>query len=854
MPTKTNKKKHTAKAAVEENKMVNKQAAKKTMTKNKSAEIVPAIACTTKQMRQAILDRLHKTLATEEGKANNKAWWNATCYAVNELLFAKLTDTQKSHSGYDTRAVNYLSLEFLMGRLLSNNLHNLELFNVAQDALKSLDKDLYEICEEEPDMALGNGGLGRLAACFIDSLATLGYPAIGYGIHYENGLFAQSFQDGRQIERPDTWREYGNPWEICRPESIQHVPLYGYVETDIDENGISHKVWHAGQKLKGVPWDVPIVGYGAKTVNILRLWESRADEAFDWDVFNAGGYVDAQVEKSKAETISKVLYPNDSTDEGKELRLIQQYFFCACSVKDILRRFRRAGNDWPILAEKVAIQLNDTHPTIAIPELMRILVDEERLEWNFAWSLCENIFAYTNHTLLPEALEKWSVALFEKVLPRHLEVIYEINRRFLGTVEQKWPGDNDIKAKLSIIEEGPQRMVRMANLCVVTSHKVNGVAAVHSELVKTDLFPEFDQLYPTKLINVTNGITPRRWLKACNPALATLYDETVGKDWVVNLDKLKDALPKATDTAFQKRFMDIKRDNKVELVNIIKELTGIEVSADAIFDIQIKRLHEYKRQQLNLIHILTLYKRLLENPDYDMVPRVFLFGAKAAPGYHMAKQIIYALNKVAEKINGDKRIKGKLKVVFLPNYRVSLAEKMFPAADISEQISTAGLEASGTGNMKFALNGALTVGTMDGANIEMAEEIGAEHMFIFGLSVAEVKELKKAGYNPYDYYYNNPELKAVLDWLDTDFFTPGQPGALSDIKRSLLEYGDEYLCLADYESYCKAQQAIDTTYRNKSLWAEKAIRNSAAMGKFNSDRSIEDYVANVWHLKKYPLA
>jgi len=858
MPTKTNKKKHTAKAdvkaAAEKKIMAKTQVEKKPRSKNKSAEIAPAIACTTEQMKQAILDRLHKGLATEESKANNKAWWNATCYAVNELVFEKLTDTQKSHSGHDTRAVNYLSLEFLMGRLLSNNLHNLELFNVAQDALKGLGKDLYEICDEEPDMALGNGGLGRLAACFIDSLATLGYPAIGYGIHYENGLFAQSFQDGRQIERPDTWREYGNPWEICRPESIQHVPLYGYVETVIDENGVSHKVWHAGQKLKGVPWDVPIVGYGAKTVNILRLWESRADEAFDWDVFNAGGYVDAQAEKSKAETVSKVLYPNDSTDEGKELRLIQQYFFCACSVKDILRRFRRAGNDWSILAEKVAIQLNDTHPTIAIPELMRILVDEERLEWDFAWSLCQNVFAYTNHTLLPEALEKWSVALFEKVLPRHLEIIYEINRRFLETVEQQWPDNNDMKAKLSIIEENGQRMVRMANLCVVTSHKVNGVAAVHSELVKTDLFPEFNELYPTKLINVTNGITPRRWLKACNPALAALYDETVGADWVVNLDKLKDALPKATDTVFQNRFMDIKRDNKVELVNIIKELTGVEVSADAIFDIQIKRLHEYKRQQLNLIHILTLYKRLLENPDYDMVPRVFLFGAKAAPGYHMAKQIIYALNKVADKVNSDKRIKGKLKVVFLPNYRVSLAEKMFPAADISEQISTAGLEASGTGNMKFALNGALTVGTMDGANIEMAEEIGAEHMFIFGLSVAEVKELKTAGYNPYDYYYNNPELKSVLDWLDSDFFTPGQPGALSDIKHSLLEYGDEYLCLADYASYCKAHEAIDATYRNKSLWAEKAIRNSAAMGKFNSDRSIEDYVANVWHLDKYPLA
>ncbi len=819
----------------------------------KDSVAVPTVSSA--EMQQAIIDRLHKGLGTDEHKANNKAWWNATCQAVNELVFEKLTKTQQTHSKQDTRAVNYLSLEFLMGRLLSNNLQNLQVFQVTEEALKGLGKDLYEICDEEPDMALGNGGLGRLAACFIDSLATLGYPAIGYGIHYEHGLFKQEFQDGRQIERPDTWREYGNPWEICRPESIQLIPLYGYVETVFDQKEGSRKVWHAGQKLKGVPWDIPIVGYGAKTVNILRLWESRADEAFDWDVFNAGGYVDSQVEKSKAETVSKVLYPNDSTDAGKELRLIQQYFFCACSVKDILRRFKRANKDLSLLPEKVAIQLNDTHPTIAIPELMRILVDEEGLDWDSAWKICQETFAYTNHTLLPEALEKWSVALFEKVLPRHLEIIYEINSQFLANVvEKKWPGDDQKKEKLSVIEESQHRMVRMANLCVITAYKVNGVAAVHSELVKTDLFPEFHELFPGKLVNVTNGVTPRRWLKACNEGLATLLDETIGDDWVLNLDKLKGILPKAKDVAFQKRFMDIKKENKVELAKIIKDTTGVEVSVDAIFDVQIKRLHEYKRQQLNLIHILTLYRRLLENPDYDMVPRVFLFGAKAAPGYHMAKEIIFALNKIADKVNNDERIQGKLKVVFLPNYRISLAEKMFPAADISEQISTAGLEASGTGNMKFALNGALTVGTMDGANIEMAEEIGAEHMFIFGLSVDEVKALKANGYNPYDYYYKNPELKSVLDWLDTDFFTPGHAGLLSDIKRSLLEWGDEYLCLADYASYVAAHQDIDTLYRDQSAWAEKVILNAGAMGKFNSDRSIEDYASKIWKLEKFPAA
>ena len=821
--------------------------------KNQESVAVPSV--TSAEMQQAIIDRLRKGIGTDRYKANNKAWWNATCQAVNELVFEKLTQTQQSHSKKDTRAVNYLSLEFLMGRLLSNNLQNLEVFQVTEDALKALGKDLYELCDEEPDMALGNGGLGRLAACFIDSLATLGYPAIGYGIHYEHGLFKQEFQDGRQIERPDTWREYGNPWEICRPESVQFVPLYGYVETVFDQKDGPRKVWHAGQKLKGVPWDIPIVGYGAKTVNILRLWESRAHEAFDWDVFNAGGYVDSQVEKSKAETVSKVLYPNDSTDAGKELRLIQQYFFCACSVKDILRRFKRANKDWSLLPKKVAIQLNDTHPTIAIPELMRILIDEENLDWATAWGICQETFAYTNHTLLPEALEKWSVALFEKVLPRHLEIIYEINSQFLtNIVEKKWPGDDEKKQKLSIIEESQPRMVRMANLCVITAYKVNGVAAVHSELVKTDLFPEFHELFPGKLVNVTNGVTPRRWLKACNPGLATLLDETIGDDWVLNLDKLKGILPKAKDSAFQKRFMDIKKQNKVELAKIIKETTGVEVSVDAIFDVQIKRLHEYKRQQLNLIHILTLYKRLLENPDYDMVPRVFLFGAKAAPGYHMAKEIIFALNKIADKVNNDERIKDKLKVVFLPNYRISLAEKMFPAADVSEQISTAGLEASGTGNMKFSLNGALTVGTMDGANIEMAEEIGEEHMFIFGLSVDEVKALKASGYNPYDYYYKNPELKAVLDWLDTDFFTPGHAGLLSDIKRSLLDWGDEYLCLADYASYVAAHQDIDTLYRDQSAWAEKAILNAGAMGKFNSDRSIEDYASKIWKLEKFPTA
>ena len=803
------------------------------------------------QLKASIVRHLRSTLGTSEQKASPEAWWKATAAAVNEQVYERLTRTQQTHFKKDTRAIHYLSAEFLMGRLTSNNLHNLSLYKICEEALGELGLELTDLCEQEPDMALGNGGLGRLAACFIDSLATLNYPAVGYGIHYEHGLFRQEIQDGRQIERPDSWREYGNPWEICRPESVQEIPLYGYVETVFGDKGGLKKVWHAGRKIKGVPWDIPVVGFGGHTVNILRLWESRASEFFDWDVFNAGGYIDSQAEKAQAETISKVLYPNDETDAGKELRLIQQYFFCACSIKDIMRRYKRVhGADFRNFAAQIAIQLNDTHPTVAIPELMRVLVDEEDLHWDAAWAICYQVFSYTNHTLLPEALEKWSVSLFEKVLPRHLEIIYEINARFLNElVEPKWPGNDAIKAKLSIIEEGDVRKVRMGNLCVIGSCKVNGVAEIHSKLVKEDLFPEYAELWPEKMCNVTNGVTPRRWLLACNPELAELYNEVVGKEWPLQLDKLRSVTKFADDKAFQQQFMTIKRHNKEKLVKVIKAETGIDVSAEAIFDVQIKRLHEYKRQQLNLIHIMALYRRLLASPHYDMHPRVFIFGSKAAPGYKLAKDIIYAINKLAERVNNDARIQGKLKVVFMPNYRVSLAEKLIPAADVSEQISTAGYEASGTGNMKMALNGAITIGTLDGANIEIAEEAGAENCAIFGLNVDEVKSLKARGYNPYDFYYANSELKAVLDWFDTDYFTPGRPGELASIKRSLLEGGDPYLTLADFASYSEAHKLIDTWYRDPALWAKKAIINSATMGKFNSDRSIQDYVDRIWKLK-----
>ena len=822
------------------------------MTKKKTEATPAASAPIDKDYLKAeIIRQLHTTLGTSEKKASDEAWWKATCAAVNEQIFERLTQTQQNHFNHDTRAVHYLSAEFLMGRLTQNNMINLGIYDACDAALKELGKNLVDLCEKEPDMALGNGGLGRLAACFIDSLASMNLPAVGYGIHYEHGLFRQEIKDGHQIERPDSWREYGNPWEICRPESVQEVQLSGYVETTFVD-GKMKKIWHPAQIIKGVPWDIPVVGYKGTTVNILRLWESRPSEFFDWDVFNAGGYVDSQNEKAQAEVISKVLYPNDSTEAGKILRLVQQYFFSSCSLKDIIRRYERAhGNDYSHFAEKIAVQLNDTHPTIAIPELMRIFVDEKDLDWDTAWDICYKVFSYTNHTLLPEALEKWPLYLFEKVLPRHLEIIYEINRRFLdNVVEKKWPGDDAKKAKLSIIEEGYMRMVRMANLCVIGSHKVNGVAEIHSKLVKEDLFPEFAEIWPDKFCNVTNGVTPRRWLLACNRDLAKLFTETVGEDWPLNLDKLKEATKLADDAKFQKKFMAIKRDNKVKLAKVIKDELGIEVSPDAIFDVQVKRLHEYKRQQLNLLHILALYRRVLQNPNYDMVDHVFIFGSKSAPGYRMAKDIIYAINKVGEKINHDPRVGNKIKVVFLPNYRVSLAEKIIPAADVSQQISTAGYEASGTSNMKFSMNGAITLGTLDGANIEIAEEAGEDNNAIFGLTVDQVKELKKNGYNPWDYYYGNEELKAVLDWLDTDDFTPGKPHALSSIKNALLSGGDTYLALADFASYCEAHRRVDAMYRDKKRWAHAAIVNATTMGKFNSDRSIQDYVDQIWNLKR----
>jgi starch phosphorylase len=716
--------------------------------------------------------------------------------------------------------------------------------------LKELGQDFDSIADEEMDMGLGNGGLGRLAACFLDSLATLNLPAVGYGIHYEFGLFRQEFKNGFQMEHPDAWQEKGCPWEIMRPNFAQEVKLFGRVEHRMDDKGQFHPEWVDYRTVEGMPFDVAIVGHGAETVNFLRLWESRATQEFDLNIFNEGGYVDAVREKAIGETISKVLYPNDNSESGKELRLVQQYFFVSCSLQDIIRRYFAGHDGWEDFHKFNVIQLNDTHPAVAVPELMRILIDEHGIAWEKAWEITRKTFNYTNHTLLPEALEKWSVPLFERILPRHLEIVFEINRRYLEEeVEAHWPGDDSKKAELSIIEEGQPKMIRMAYLSVVASAKVNGVAALHTDLLKKNLFASFHELYPNKLINMTNGITPRRWLLACNPGLAQLVDEKIGGDWPKHLKKLEGLDKFADDPKFQKRFMEIKRANKVAFAEFVQESCGIEISPDALFDVQIKRLHEYKRQHLNLLHILTLYRRLLNDPDLDIAPRVFIFGAKAAPGYGLAKNIIRAINKVGERVNNDERVRGKIKIVFPENYRITMAEKMIPAADLSEQISTAGKEASGTGNMKLALNGALTIGTLDGANVEIQEEVGEENIFIFGNTVDEVEAIRARGYNPYDYYNSNWELKSVIDWLHSDFFTPGEHDAFAPLTSSLLEGGDPFLCLADYAEYVRAQEEVDAAFKDKKRWAKMAILNTARVGKFSSDRTISEYAEQIWKLK-----
>ena len=801
-------------------------------------------------LRSLIQRHLVSTLARDPATATPRDWWVATALAVRDTIHVRMIATQAVHNAQNVRRLYYFSLEYLMGRLFGNNLLATGLFDQAKAALTSLGQDFEVIRESEMDMGLGNGGLGRLAACFLDSLATLDYPALGYGIYYEFGLFKQSFTDGHQVEHPDNWIRFGDPWEVIRAEYTQEVRLYGRVENVFDDRGNYRPRWVDTKSIIGVPHDIPTAGYGTNTVNILRLWASKSSEDFDLAAFNRGGYVEAVHDKAVGETVSKVLYPNDKTENGKELRLTQQYFFVACSLRDIVRRhFRNPANTWDNFSGKVAIQLNDTHPAIAVVELMRILLDEQAMTWDAAWAIVAKTFGYTNHTLLPEALEKWGVGLFERVLPRHLQIIFDINTHLMAVVEAKWPGDNDKKRICSLIEENGHKQVRMANLAVVGSHAVNGVAALHTELLKKHLFPEFDALFPGRIQNKTNGITPRRWLLKSNPRLSALITRTIGRDdWPRNLDLLRGLEKSANDPAFQREFMAIKHANKVDFAAVIQAECGLTVSPDALFDVQIKRLHEYKRQHLNLLHILALYRRLLQNPGLDIVPRVFVFAAKAAPGYDLAKNIIYAINAIGARINADTRIGGKLKVAFLPNYRVSLAEKIIPAADLSEQISTAGKEASGTGNMKLALNGALTIGTLDGANVEIKEEVGDDNIFIFGLNVGEVEALQAGGYRPWDYYQKDEELRAVVDWLGSDYFTPGGQGAFSLVHDSLLQGGDPYLVLADFRAYSDAQARVDAAYRNQANWAKMAILNTARMGKFSSDRTIREYAEQIWSL------
>ena len=770
----------------------------------------------------------------------------ATCLAVREKVVDRFIETQATHNREDTRRVYYLSLEYLMGRLLNSNLCNLGIRDVVKEALHDMGYDFDMLSEEEHDMGLGNGGLGRLAACFLDSMATMDLPAIGYGIYYQFGLFRQEFENGRQVEHPDDWLKYGNPWAIVRPQYSQRVKLYGRVEHGYNDLGDYDPKWVDTKYVEGVPYDLAIVGYETETVNFLRLWEARASEELDLQIFNQGGYVEAVREKAMGESISKVLYPNDETESGKELRLVQQYFFVACSIQDMMARFLRSHDEWEKFPEKVVVQLNDTHPAVAILELMRIFLDEKGIGWENSWKLVKKTFAYTNHTLLPEALETWSEQLFEKVLPRHLQIVREINRRFVeNELKPRWSEDLEKINQMAIVADGS---VRMAFLSVVGSHSVNGVAALHTKLLKEKLLSNFASLYPERFNNKTNGITPRRWLFGCNPELSKLISNSIGSDWVKDLSLLRNLEQFAADSSFQEEFLAIKRRSKVVFSQMIEQKMGLAVDPDAMFDSQIKRLHEYKRQHLNLLHILTLYRRLLHEPNLDISPRVFLFGAKAAPGYHIAKVIIHAINLVAKRINNDDRIKGKLKVAYWPNYGVSSAEKMIPATDLSEQISTAGKEASGTGNMKFALNGALTMGTLDGANVEILEEVGEENIFIFGKTVEEIEELRAGGYNPQSYYDQDEELKAVLDWLSSDYFSPDQGQVLADLPKSLLEWGDPFFVLADYRAYVNAQEKADAIYKDSNHWSKMAIHNIAGSGKFSSDRTISEYASDIWKL------
>ena len=819
---------------------------KKTQKKNKDRRVEMSV----EGLKEDFAWHLRYSLAKGDERATDRDRYTAFANAVRDRLVERWISTQEEYSHQNTKRVYYMSLEFLIGRLLGNNVINLKADRLCSEALKDYGINWNDLRDYETDAGLGNGGLGRLAACYIDSMSTLNLAGMGYGLRYDYGIFRQRIVNGCQVEEPDHWLKDGYPWEMARPEYAQHVHFGGHVECRND-HGRQQWYWIPAETVQGVPYDLPIVGYD-KAVNSLRLWSAKAVDDFDLADFDKGSYVEAVEQKVLAENLTKVLYPNDNTTQGKELRLRQQYFFVACSLRDILRRFRQTNDSWDALPDKVFIQLNDTHPTLVIPELMRILIDIEGLDWDKAWDLTRRSTGYTNHTILQEALEKWPVPMMERLLPRHLQIIYEINGRFLQEISSLYPGDIKKLQRMSLIDEGGERYVRMANLCIVGTSSVNGVAELHTEILKSTLFKDFYELWPEKFHNVTNGITPRRWLLKANPSLSQLISESIGENWITHLDDLKKLEKFSKNDAFLSALAKIKSCNKRQLANWTKKNLGIELNPDAIYDVQVKRLHEYKRQLMLAIYIVMFYNRLLNDSKYDPVPRQFIFAAKAAPGYYMAKLIIRFIHGIAGVVNSNPKTRGKLSVAFLPDYRVSLAEKIMPASEVSEQISLAGMEASGTGNMKFMMNGALTLGTYDGANVEIHREVGDENMFLFGLRTEDVAKLRPT-YVSKDWYKKDPEIKAALDMIKANVFSLLEPGLFEPILRSLLEYNDYYMLLADLRSYSEAQDRVDAAYRNAKKWNQMSLVNIARSGFFSSDRAVMEYARDIWHVKPVQL-
>jgi len=800
-------------------------------------------------MKQGILDNLYHIQGRTPELATLNDWYMAVAYTVRDRLLDHFIHALKNLSRPDLKMASYLSAEFLMGPHLGNNLLNLGITDQMREAVEELGLDLEKVLAQEEEPGLGNGGLGRLAACYMDSLASLSVPAIGYGIRYEFGIFDQDIRDGWQVEKTDKWLRLGNPWEICRPEVSYCVNFGGHTEQFHDGNGKFRVQWIPNRVVKGIAYDTPVSSYRGDIVDLLRLWKSEAVESFDFQAFNVGDYYRAVDEKVISETISKVLYPNDEPEIGKTLRLAQQYFFVSCSLQDMIHIHRLKGKNLDTFHESFAVQLNDTHPSVAVAELMRLLIDEHLMDWDKAWKITKQTMAYTNHTLLPEALERWPLPLFGRTLPRHLEIIYEINRRFLEEVRFRYPGDEGLVAWISIIDESGEKHVRMAHLASVGSHCVNGVAALHSDLLAKTVLRDLYALYPDRFVNVTNGVTPRRWIALSNPELTKLLTRKIGDLWVKHFeDEIRRIEPFADDAEFREEWRRIKLSNKSRLAAIIKERTGVVPDPDTLFDVQVKRIHEYKRQHLNVLHIITLYNRIKKNPEREIVPRTIIFGGKAAPGYVMAKLVIKLINSVADKVNKDRDVAGRLKVVFFPDFNVKNAHRIYPAADLSEQISTAGKEASGTGNMKFSMNGALTIGTLDGANVEILEEVGRENFFLFGLTAEKVYDLRERGYDPRSYYESNHHLREVIDQISSGYFSQGDAELFRPMVDNLLNQ-DPFMLLADYQSYIDCQDEVSSAYRDQERWVRMSTLNVARMGKFSSDRSIREYCDKVWKLK-----